>query len=290
MKTNLKQHVAYSKNPSLFMREQWFSFDAFEKSYHLLTPFDYQIDFIDNVHRNEETLVIKSRQMHISSMMALYIAWYTLFSWDKQIIIISNNLSTGKRILESISHIMNNYFLNADDELSKIKPSTITSNSTHLLLSNGCDIKILAPSTNAGRGQHIDLLFIDEAAFINCLHSIYLPLALASTKIIITSTPKDDSYFNELYLNKKTNKIILHWKNHPEYSKEGWYEDMCEILQDKDKIEQELDCIVNFKPEVPKSKVINFRIEDDVYNKIPSYKKENMSEYIRELIRKDIGG
>jgi hypothetical protein len=304
---DLKQHAAYSKSPELFMQNHFMAFDVFENKRHKnVTPFDYQIEFIRNIHNIDKNIIVKSRQMHVSSMMALYIAWYVIFNYDKNVVIISHSSESTKNILEQIKFILISY--SADN--------FVTNNKTELRLKNGCRIQAIGPYRDAGRGCAIDFLYIDEAAFIKNFEEIYMGLGMSissikGAKFVMASTPKDNSMFNKLFLgageNSYFNPIRLHWSIHPVYSigitedddKESpfqytspWFEEFFnnKYRFDISQVEQELDCVVRYQDETNKTKTISLRVDGDLYKKIQGRLNpgESTSDYIRGLIEKDL--
>lgn len=319
MKTTLEQHIAYSKSPELFMKEKWLTFDVFNRlADKNIKPFDYQLDFIKNIHKINRNIVVKSRQMHVSSMMALYIAWYALFNCDKKIAIMSYSGNSGAKILESIKVILQNYYV-IEEENEKIKTyfhwkdDFIKSNQKELSLKNGCTIKVLSPTICATCGEAIDLAFFDEAAFIKDFKTIWMCFCpmfdYKNSQVIISSNPKDDSFFNELVLNFDSqygNIIRLHWSIHPKRSHDlkknidinspfeytsPWFESTCkQIGGNINLIEQELECVVRYKERSNKNKTISIRLNSELYKKISAkiHGKESASDYIRNLIERDL--
>jgi hypothetical protein len=322
MAITLKQHIAYSKSPELFMKERWLSFNSFNNmKCDYLNPFDYQLDFIKTIHNVPANIIVKSRQMHVSSMMALYIAWYVLFNQEKEIAILSNSLDSGKRILDNIRTILQMY--SVDDENNGKVTQTFfhweddfeRNNKTEIKLKNGCRIKVFSPSPDAGRGYALDFIYIDEAAFIKDFEYIWMAIGMCmsakkDSKTVIASTPQDNSWFNKMYLNSNKegyfNSIRLHWSIHPEYSKNitedrdqhspytyssPWFEEMKNRLRYSEKaIEQEFECVVNYKEETNKTKTISLRVDSELYRQLQNRlrKGESASDYIRRLIEKDV--
>lgn len=322
MTVNLEQHKKYSKSPELFMKECWLTFNAFNKMQcdKPIKPFDYQIDLIRNIHNIDMNIIVKSRQMHMTSMMAVYIAWYVLFNSDKMVAIVGSNSDAGKRILDHVKIILQYYSVDneKDGKVSKVyfhwEDDFVVNNKTELKLRNGSRIKVLSASAQAGRGELIDLLYIDEAAYIKDLEYIWMGLGMAVTankgKIIIASSPQDNSYFNKMYLNANENSFMntirLHWSIHPQYSigikrntdvnfffqyTSPWHEEICKMLyNNSNRIDCELECVLNLNVETKKEKTISLRIDDNTYNEIKKNLKQNesVSDYIRNLITKDI--
>ena len=306
METSLRDHLMYAKYPTAFMENKWFGYDVFEKkTLTKLKPFEYQKKFLEFIHENKACIIAQSRQMHVSSMVALYLAWYAIFNDEKTILIISSSMASSKKILNSICFIIENYLLDKQGGFISAERST------EITLINGTRIIAKSDSVDAPRGFRSDIIYIDNAAYMKNLEDIFYAAsptlwAGKDAKFIISSAPKNNSYFNKMFL--ETNEtsefkpLRLTWQEHPVYSKdmqkEGdtdeytspWYEDMCKIIYNKESIEQELDCVIRYNEKTNKSKLISLRLEQDVYNKIVEKitKDKNVSDYIRDLINKDL--
>jgi hypothetical protein len=311
--TTPQKHFSYSKDPVLFMREKWLAISAISWQFKYIIPFDYQTDFIESVHKSTFTIAVKTRQMHISSMMALYIAWYALFNKNKNVVIISNSLEGGIRIVEAIRVILQGYSVT---DIFHWEDDFIINNKTEITLKNGCKIKAYAPSPKATKGYDIDFMYVDEAAYVTHFDNIHTSLSMCLTnlkdsKYVVASTPKDNSTFNEMFLNSNNSDscsvINLHWSLHPFYSKgiknnidknspflysSPWFDDLVKnrYMGNVNAVEQELECIVRYKKKSNKSKTISLRLDTDLYKQIQCklQEDESVSDYIRNLISKDI--
>lgn len=311
--TNLKKHIEYSKDPILFAKECWLTFDAFDKfGCKIIEPFDYQLNLINQFHRIPFNIVAKSRQMHLSSTVALYIAWYVIFNSTKTVGIIGTSSESSKRILDHVRIILQYYSV---DNVFHWEDDFTKNSKTEIRLKNGCIIKAMPAFADAARGMSYDFLYIDEAAFLKHYEEIFassLPAisCIAKPKMIIGSTPQDNSIFNKHFLEASVknnfNPILLHWATHPKYS-EGltknhdsfipseytspWFENTIKILNyNNSSIEQEIECIVRYKEQSNKTKTISLRLEEDLYKKIKNSigNKTKVSDYIRNLIERDL--
>lgn len=312
MKIDAVQHILYSESPELFMKDKWLTFDAFEsKTIKNIKPFDYQLDFIKNIHSKNNHIIAKGRQMHVSSMMALYISWYVIFNNDKNVFILSDSAEGSRNILDKVKVILQNYFVS---DIFHWQDDFIKNSKSELLLKNGCRIIAAAPSITAMRGWAIDFMYIDEAAFIKHFEEIYAASGMymqckKDSRFIIASTPKDNSTFNKLFLSagyeSYFNPIKLHWSIHPVYSKDiieeikespfryssPWFYQMFRMLgEDINATERLINCVVIYKDETSKIKTISLRIDSDLHEKLQAKLKPgvSLSDYIRRLIEKDI--
>ena len=287
-----KQHEKYRDNPLLFIKQQWIGYDVECFKVSKIIPRDYQLKAIKSIHENKFNILASSRQMGGTSLMSAYIAWYVLFHEKKQVLIMSNNMSFGTRVLELIKAILLNYYV---DGVFSFGKNVIKNNKTELELDNGCRIKICAPSVDAGKGQVIDLLFVDNAAFVKNLGDMYMGLGMSIAagdgKVVMMSTPFNDSDFNLLALNAKDNRNFnyIEWTWNKLYT-EKWYEEQCKQLgRHQDKIDTELNCVINYKEKTSKDKTISLRIDLDTYNKMKIKAGDlKISDYIRYLIDHDL--
>lgn len=290
-----KKHKNYIDNPSLFMRQQWVGYNTECFKISKIIPRGYQLKAIDSIHKNKISIIASSKQMGGTSLMSLYIAWYALFNENKQVFIMSNNSDRSAEILGLIKTILLQYSINSEFNFG----FNITKNSkTELELDNGCNIKTVPANLTVGIGYTIDLLYIDNAAFIKNLAEIHqnLSISIASTngKTILMSTPYDDSDFNLWALNSKDNQNVnfIEWPWNLSTNKDKeWYDHQCLRLGNNQKlIDTELNCKINYKEKSNKDKTISLRIDSVTYNKI-TIKAGSMqiSDYIRTLIEKDLG-
>lgn len=93
--------------------------------------------------------------------------------------------------------------------------------------SNNSVIKGESANPNAGRDTQYKFIFIDEAAFIECLDEMWKGVRAATNTIFINSTPPKESVNNKFaeikeMPNSGFTKITFHWKDNPQHD-ENWY-------------------------------------------------------------------
>lgn len=301
----IKKHLEYKENPLMFINEQWFGMSSENWQLQKITPFKYQESIIEEIHFLPKTFIASSRQMGITSLMCAYIAWYAIFNHDKTILIISPNLNGAQNILKNIKTILEHYKVNNIFDFDK---DCLVNNKKELVLSNGCKIKARGASVDAGKGEAIHLLYVDQAAFMKNFEAIWMSIgmclsALKDSKAIVASTPNDDSFFNKIcldiksrysdeseYSNKMPHLLQLTWDMHPKRDK-AWYDNQCRMVNNnKVLIDQELNCIINYKDKSSNDKTISLRISSDLLRKIKlMIGDDSLSDYVRGLIEKDLG-
>lgn len=306
-KEEMIKYATYAKYPLQFIKDFNFGFnsDSYRKENLSLDEFD--INIIGHIYENKLSIIKKSRQMHVSHLIAMYAAWHLIFRFDFSIAWISENVASSIRILENIREILENcpkYIFDWD-------ANVVVDNKKEIRLSNGSSIKAIAANPSAGRGYTLHMVILDEAAFIresdfkSIWQSIVMStMALKNSKIIIASTPAYVNFFYKIWEGaiKDENAfspLHLDWTMNPRWTKDSevrngelwspWYENRCEMLNhDESLIRRELwaEFTENVKPS---SLRVNFRIDAELYEKMTNkIGDKSVSDYLRDLIKKDL--
>lgn len=207
--------------------------------------YPFQDDCIKDFETHRLTIVLKSRQLGLSTICAGYCLWMALFQKEKNIVVLATRLDVAKNFLRKVSTMYDS--LPDWLVLPKEKGRTVKS----IEFSNGSRITAVPTGDDAGRGEGISLLIVDEAAHIQGFDELWMGLySTVSTggNIILLSTPKGvGNVFHKVWmgcdLEKKDNDfhgIRLHWTVHPEHGEE-WFEEQCRNLDPRG-IQQELLC------------------------------------------------
>ena len=154
-----------------------------------LVDFDlwpYQERMFKQWEENRFNIVLACRQSGKSISSVVYILWYALFHADQSIAILANKGSTARSLLGRITLALENlpFFL---------QPGCKSMNKGTIEFSNNSRIITASTSSSSIRGESINLLFLDEFAFIDNDAEFYTstyPVVSSGTKtkIIITST------------------------------------------------------------------------------------------------------
>ena len=154
-----------------------------------LVPFNlypYQKKMFKHFNENRFSIVLACRQSGKSISSVVYILWYAVFHPEKTIAILANKGAVAREMLSRITLALENlpFFL---------QPGTKALNKGSLEFSNNSKILAAATSGSSIRGLSINLLFLDEFAFIDDDARFYTstyPVVSAGkdTQIIICST------------------------------------------------------------------------------------------------------
>jgi hypothetical protein len=196
----------------------------------------------DQIINNDYNIVLKARQMGISTLVAGYALWLMLFKKDQKILVIATKQDVAKNLVTMVRY--------ANSNLPKwLQNPSIEDNKLSLKFNNGSEIKAIASSPDAGRSESLSLLILDEAAFIEYIDQIWgsAQQTLATGgKCIALSTPNGvGNWFHQQWIGAKEksnsfNPINLHWSLHPERDQD-WREKQDQILGKK-LASQECDC------------------------------------------------
>ena len=154
-----------------------------------LVPFKlypYQKEMFEHFQDNRFSIVLACRQSGKSISSCMYILWYALFHPDQTIAILANKGATAREMLARITLALENtpFFL---------QPGTKALNKGSIEFSNNSRIIAAATSGSSIRGLSVNLLFLDEFAFVENAAQFYTstyPVISSgkTSRVIITST------------------------------------------------------------------------------------------------------
>lgn len=154
-----------------------------------LVPFDlypYQGQMFEHFNSNRFNIVLACRQSGKSISSVVYILWYAIFHPEKTIAILANKGATAKEMLSRVTLALENlpFFL---------QPGCKALNKMSIEFSNNSKIVAGSTSKSSIRGLSVNLLFLDEFAFVDNAAEFYTstyPVVTSGkeTKVIITST------------------------------------------------------------------------------------------------------
>lgn len=135
---------------------------------------------------------------HNTTTAGIFLAWFLAFHKDKSAMLLANKGETVKEIVDKTQKIIMYlpFFL---------KPGVKNKTQRGLVLDNGSRIKSAATTRTSSIGDTVDLLYIDEFAYIDpsFAHEFWrqvLPVASKkSSRVILTSTPNGRNLFYEIY-------------------------------------------------------------------------------------------
>jgi len=239
MKTELKLCVKSILN----FAEQHFFIIA-EEGKQKIELFKFQKNILKMLKANRFSVILSARQMGKSTVVAIYALWVACFQEDKNIIIIANKEATAAEQFERIRM--------AYEQLPNyLKPGIESWRKDGFKLLNGSKITISSTSSSAARGGTVNVLIIDEFAYIepNVLKDLWrsaIPTisSFKKSQIVVISTQNGtQNKFYDLYSAAEKGEngwahIRVDWNERPDRD-EKWKTDQIKLLGSTEIFNQE---------------------------------------------------
>ena len=244
-KQRVKEILKCGKDPSYFLN----TYARISHPMHgliLFDTYDFQDELLKDFNDYRFNVILKARQLGISTVTAGYIVWMMLFHRDKAILVMATKFATAGNLVKKVKSVMRNL-------PDWLKISTIdVDNRTSFELSNGSSIKAASTSGDAGRSEALSLLVLDEAAHIENLEELWTglyPTLSTGGRCIALSTPNGvGNWFHKTCVDAEAaannfHLTTLQWDVHPDRD-EDWYKKETKNMS-KRQIAQELKCNFN---------------------------------------------
>lgn len=163
-------------------------------------PYEFQKDFIQLM--NDERFVIGklARQCGKSTVMLGYILHYILFNTTKQVAILANTHQNAKKLMRQLKDML-------QDVPMWLQQGVMKWDTQEIILENKSRVIARATAPDAIRGETINLVLLDEFAFVepNMADDFYTSVfptisAGNTTKLFIISTPKGMNHFHKIWV------------------------------------------------------------------------------------------
>jgi len=218
-----------------------------------LVPFktyDFQTQLLKDFNDHRFNVILKGRQLGISTITAAYVSWMMLFHRDKNILVMATKFQTAANLVKKVKAIIKNL-----PEWMQIANISID-NRTSFELSNASQIKASTTSGDAGRSEALSLLVIDEAAHVEGLDELWTglyPTLSTGGRCIALSTPNGvGNWFHQTYTDSEAGindffPTVLPWDVHPDRDQE-WFEEETKNMSSR-QVAQEYQCNFNMSGE-----------------------------------------
>jgi len=205
--------------------------------------FPFQDDCVKDFNEHRFNIILKSRQLGLSTLVAAYAVWQSVFYKEKNILIIATKLAVAQNFIRKVK----TYIKSMPKWL--LVPTITANNKQQVEFSNGSQIKAVPTSEDAGRSEALSLLIVDEAAFVRNFDELWMglyPTLSTGGRAILLSTPNGvGGQYHEIYTKAERkenefNSIKLMWDVHPERN-DSWFEKETKNMSKK-QVAQELLC------------------------------------------------
>ena len=237
-----QEYVKCATDPVHFMKKYCFIQHP-QRGRIQFSLFPFQEKVLKLFQDNPYAMILKARQLGLSTLVAAYSLWTMLFHKDKNILCIATKQETAKNMVTKVKFMFENL-------PSWLKIDADENNKLNLRLRNGSQIKATSAASDAGRSEAVSLLLVDEAAFIENIGEIWASaqqtLATGGGCIALSTPYGTGNWFHQTWVRaeNKENEFLpikLPWWVHPERD-EAWRERQDELLGDPRMAAQECDC------------------------------------------------
>ena len=235
------QYIKCATDPVYFMKK----FCMIQHPIKGKIPFDlyeFQEKTIREFKDNRFNVILKARQLGISTLSAGYALWMMTFFQDKNILVIATKQEVAKNLVTKVRVMHANL-------PSWLKQPCVEDNKLNLRYRNGSQIKAVSSGPEAARSEALSLLILDEAAFVDKIDEIWTASQQTLTtggSCIALSTPNGvGNWFHKTWVDAEEgrgmfNPIKLHWTVHPDRN-EDWRKEQ-DTLLGPSSAAQECDC------------------------------------------------
>lgn len=198
--------------------------------------YPFQDKVLNELQTHDRTIILKSRQMGISTLVAAYSLWMMTFNEGKNILVLSIKQDTAKEVVTKVKLAWENL-------PSWLRLEALEKPALSLKLKNNSRILAASSDSDAARSFSASILILDEAAFIDNAEKVWTAAqqTLANVqggKAIVLSTPNGvGQFFHQLWVDAELGKngfnpIRLPWNLHPERDQE-WRDKQTKELGEK---------------------------------------------------------
>jgi hypothetical protein len=236
-----KEYTKCAKDPVYFLKKYAMIQHPIEGKIPF-SLYDFQEKTLLDLIINDYNIILKARQLGISTLTAGYSLWMMTFQSDKNILVIATKQDTAKNLVTKVRVMHAN--------LPKwLKQMCVEDNKLSLRYANGSQIKAISSKEEAGRSEALSLLILDEAAFIDKIDGIWASAqqTLATGgRCLVLSTPNGvGNWFHRTWMDAEDglnqfNFTRLHWSLHPDRDEE-WRKKQ-DLLLGPSIAAQECDC------------------------------------------------
>jgi len=181
----VQEYYKCSKDP-VYFAEKYCKVISLDKGLVPFKLYPYQKKMFGQFNEHRFNIVLACRQSGKSISACAYLLWFALFHSEKMVAVMANKGATAREMLARITLMLENipFFL---------QPGCKALNKGSIEFSNNSRIVAAATSGSSIRGLSVNLLYLDEFAFVERANEFYTstyPVVSSGkdTKIIVTST------------------------------------------------------------------------------------------------------
>ena len=238
----LEEIVKCGKDP-VYFTNKYLKISHAERGLIPFKTYPFQDDCMRDFAAHRFNIVLKSRQLGLSTITAAFALWRAMFYREKNVLVIATKMAVATNFVRKVKTML--------EGLPKwlVVPDITSETKTSIEFSNGSIVKSVPTSEDAGRSEALSLLIIDEAAFIRNFEELWkglYPTLSTGGSAIVLSTPNGvGNQYHRLWVDAEESKSAFHpirlmWDVHPERD-QSWFDNEARNMTRK-QIAQELLC------------------------------------------------
>lgn len=207
--------------------------------------FDYQEDLVHKMQSFYFNIILKARQLGISTIVGAYLGTHIIFNPQSDIIIIAINEDVAKELILKIKIFL--------EGLPKyVRPEILNPrNKESIDLANGSRVKALTSTSKSGRSFTASFLVLDECAFIENVDELWTsayPTISNGGRAILLSTPNGEgNLFHDIWTASENNDneftaTKLYWWQMPGRDEKWKQRTLANMRYDMKRFRQEYEC------------------------------------------------
>ena len=169
-----QQYIKCAADPVFFMK-QYCYIQHPKRGKIKFNLYPFQENSLTELRDNRYNIILKSRQLGISTLTAGFALWSMLFNEDYNVLVIATTQEVAKNLVNKVQ-IMNEMLP------SWLKTEIVSNNKLSLKFKNGSQIKAISSASTGARSEALSLLIVDEAAFIRNIGEIWIYLYISKRK------------------------------------------------------------------------------------------------------------
>ncbi len=193
-----EEFIKCAQDPVYFMKK-YYTIQHPQRGRQLFDLYPFQEKVLRLFQKYPDSVINKSRQLGISTLVSAYSLWLMIFNKDKNILVIATKQDTAKNMVTKVRFAYDNLPV-----WLKIGTGATENNRLSLRLANGSQIKAVSAAGDSGRSEAVSLLVIDEAAFIDNIDTIYtaakMTLATGGGCVALSTPNGVGNWFHKTYI------------------------------------------------------------------------------------------
>lgn len=212
-----QEYLRCAKDPAYFMRK-YCMIQHPMRGRILFNLYPFQEKVLHLFRDSANIIVLKSRQLGISTLGAGYSLWLMTFHRDKNVLCLATTQATARNLVAKVIFMYDNL-------PNWLKVPTTQKNKLSMWLKNGSKITAKSSNTDAARSEAVSLLLVDECAFIDNIEETFAAaqqtLATGGQAMLLSTPNGIGNFFHSTWVKAEMGEntfipVRLPWTVHPE--------------------------------------------------------------------------